>query len=96
MNTIKPPNWPRRVCELDQDDPDNNGYQNEDLIVWMRTAALPNFRKLYRKINQTGTFEKGLPAGNYSLDIVYSELLLVLVVVVQANIDLYNINFIYC
>ena len=26
-----------------------NGYQHEDLIVWMRTAALPSFRKLYRK-----------------------------------------------
>lgn len=25
------------------------GYLNEDLIVWMRTAALPNFRKFYRK-----------------------------------------------
>lgn len=26
--------------------------QQEDLIVWMRTAALPTFRKLYGKINQ--------------------------------------------
>ncbi len=25
-------------------------YQNEDLIVWMRTAAFPSFRKLYGRI----------------------------------------------
>jgi hypothetical protein len=27
-----------------------NGYQNEDLMVWMRTAAFPSFRKLYGRI----------------------------------------------
>ena len=25
------------------------GFKNEDFIVWMRTAAFPTFRKLYRK-----------------------------------------------
>ena len=39
----------REVWELDTVNPGNNGFQNEDLIVWMRTAALPNFRKLYRR-----------------------------------------------
>ncbi|KAF6020930.1 TMEM30A [Bugula neritina] len=72
-NTIKPPNWPKHVCELDTSDPDNNGYQNEDLIVWMRNAALPSFRKLYRKIKPSDTFENGgLPAGNYVLEIEYN------------------------
>ena len=37
--------------------------ENEDLIVWMRTAALPTFRKLYGKI------EQNLAAGT-QLDII--------------------------
>jgi len=47
----KPTEWEKNLCELDEEDPENNGLQNEDLIVWMRTAALPNFRKLYRKVD---------------------------------------------
>lgn len=74
-DTIKPPNWRTHVCELDTENPKNNGYENEDLIVWMRNAALPNFRKLYRRIDHANEFENGLPAGNYSLDITYSRLL---------------------
>lgn len=60
---------------LDTKHEDNNGLQNEDLIVWMRTAALPNFRKLYRKINHTDReeFKEGLPKGTYTLNIDYSE-----------------------
>jgi hypothetical protein len=33
------------------------GVTNEHFIVWMRTAGLPTFRKLYGKIDQD------LPAG---------------------------------
>jgi hypothetical protein len=36
-------------------------FQDEDFIVWMRTAGLPNFKKLYRIIDQD------LPPGNYSV-----------------------------
>lgn len=71
-DTVKPRDWRVPVQNLSSD-PDNTGYINEDLIVWMRTAALPNFRKLYRRIDHTVTgFEGGLPAGNYTLEIDYS------------------------
>jgi hypothetical protein len=71
-NTIKPMNWTRSVQDLSTD-PSNTGYINEDLIVWMRTAALPTFRKFYRRVNHTGFFTNSLPAGNYTLTISYSK-----------------------
>lgn len=70
-NTVKPLNWTKSVQNLSTDS-NNNGYINEDLIVWMRTAALPTFRKFYRRVNHTGAFQNNLPAGNYSLLISYS------------------------
>lgn len=67
-DTVKPPNWPVHICDME------NGYQNEDLIVWMRTAALPNFRKLYRRIDHSSTpLKDNLPAGNYTLIVGYSK-----------------------
>ncbi|KAM8721664.1 hypothetical protein ACLKA7_007524 [Drosophila subpalustris] len=69
----KPLFWQTSLDELDVSNPENNGFQNEDLIVWMRTAALPSFRKLYRRLDQTkNQFTKGLKAGNYTLDINYN------------------------
>jgi hypothetical protein len=71
----RPTAWRRDLDQLDVNNPSNNGLQNEDLIVWMRTAALPSFRKLYRRVNHTGnSFKDGLPRGNYKLKIEYSEL----------------------
>lgn len=69
----KPVNWRKNVWELDTTDPNNNGFENEDFIVWMRTAALPSFRKLYRIIDSP--LSNGLPAGNYTLLVDYSKLL---------------------
>ncbi|XP_053489461.1 cell cycle control protein 50B isoform X1 [Ictalurus furcatus] len=69
--TTKPINWPSPVYELDPNDPANNGFLNQDFLVWMRRAALPNFRKLYGRITG-GVYADGLPAGNYTLEINYN------------------------
>ncbi|CAJ0604429.1 unnamed protein product [Cylicocyclus nassatus] len=65
--TAKPPYWQKHPCEDD-------GFENVDLIVWMRTAALPNFRKLWRIVDRNaetpanpGLFRNGLPAGEYTI-----------------------------
>ncbi|XP_067098765.1 cell cycle control protein 50B [Osmerus mordax] len=70
-NTVKPPYWSKPAYELDTSDASNNGFINQDFLVWMRRAALPDFRKLYRRITE-GDYAHGLPAGNYSLNITYN------------------------
>ena len=66
--TASPPAWGKKLWELDpSENNSNNALLNEDLIVWMRTAAFPNFRKLYRKIDQK------LENGTYKLLIDYSK-----------------------
>ncbi|XP_020926978.1 cell cycle control protein 50C-like [Sus scrofa] len=73
--TTKPPYWPKPAYELDEEDPGNNGFINDDFIVWMRTAAFPTFKKLYRRLHRVQHFTEGLPAGSYSFNITYSILL---------------------
>uniref|UniRef100_A0A8C7BHR8 Cell cycle control protein n=1 Tax=Neovison vison TaxID=452646 RepID=A0A8C7BHR8_NEOVI len=70
--TTKPPSWAKPVYELDKEDPENNGFLNDDFIVWMRAAAFPTFKKLYRRLNRIQYFTEGLPAGNYSFNITYN------------------------
>ncbi|XP_063806529.1 cell cycle control protein 50C-like [Pseudophryne corroboree] len=70
--SARPPYWQKPVYELDPLEPSNNGYLNDDLINWMRVAALPNFRKLYRRLSRVQQFSDGLPAGNYSYIIDYN------------------------
>ncbi|XP_063810259.1 cell cycle control protein 50B-like [Pseudophryne corroboree] len=70
QGTAKPQNWTTEAWNLSSD-PYNTGFINEDFIVWMRTAALPTFRKLYRRI-ESGNFSAGLPPGQYRLNIIYN------------------------
>ncbi|CAG0899791.1 unnamed protein product [Cyprideis torosa] len=70
--THAPPNWRKPIWQL-SDDPDNNGLENEDFIVWMRTAAFPKFKKLYGIVNKTQEgFRDGIPKGNYTVTIDYN------------------------
>ncbi|XP_044754398.1 cell cycle control protein 50A isoform X2 [Coccinella septempunctata] len=69
----KPKAWKQNIYELDLKNADNNGFQNEDFIVWMRTAALPTFRKLYRRVNHSQPgLANGLIKGTYELEVEYS------------------------
>ncbi|CAI5449648.1 unnamed protein product [Caenorhabditis angaria] len=74
-NTMPPPSWRVPICQLGLNSSDADvglGFENIDFMVWMKIAALPRFRKLYRVLNrQVDMFSDGLPAGNYNLVINY-------------------------
>ena len=70
---VRPEYWTKDVWDLDPLEPSNNGYENEDLIVWMRLSAMPTFIKMFRRVAHEGVFSTGLPAGEYTIDITYSE-----------------------
>ncbi len=75
-NFTNPPFWRNRhIWQLDPNNPNNNGLKNEALIVWLRTAAFPDFRKLYARVNHLigSVYEKSLPNGHYFLEIDYSK-----------------------
>lgn len=62
QDILKPHNWRTNVWTLGTENDslyyrfesgsDGIGFKNEDFIVWMRTAAFPTFRKLYRKVQR--------------------------------------------
>lgn len=77
VDGAKLPNWPVPACQMGRNtsvyhaqsplfNSSGVGYENEDFIVWMRTAALPNFRKLYRRVKDP------LPNGKYVFHIDYN------------------------
>ncbi|XP_002128967.2 cell cycle control protein 50A [Ciona intestinalis] len=69
----KPHNWQKPVTFLDRNNTDNNGYENEAFIVWMRPAAFPHFRKPYGRLNRLGSeYNNGLPSGQYKVTINYN------------------------
>ena len=68
----RPRNWSKDLRELDPENPENNGLQNEYLMVWMRTAALPNIRKLYHRISHVGDLEAGLPDTRLKINVDYN------------------------
>ncbi|KAI1298445.1 Cell cycle control protein 50B [Halotydeus destructor] len=69
-----PPSWSRPIWALDTLDPSDNGLLNDHLIVWMRVAAFPRFRKLWARVHheEESPFGNGLPAGQYILQIQYN------------------------
>jgi len=68
VGTVAPFNWHRPVYELDVHNPSNNGYKNEDLIVWMRAAAFPSFRKLYRRVDHSSLTTTGSNSTTGTVD----------------------------
>ncbi|XP_031561350.1 cell cycle control protein 50A-like isoform X2 [Actinia tenebrosa] len=68
----KPRDWQKPVYELDPSDKNDNGFLNQDFIIWMRTAAFSTFRKLYRKVVLEKDFKDGLPKGTYVVKINYN------------------------
>ena len=73
-NTLKPSWWSKPVYELDLKNEGNNGYKNEDLMVWIRTAVTDEFTKPYRRVNHSHTgYKNGLPRGLYQIIIEYSK-----------------------
>ncbi|KAJ8707054.1 hypothetical protein PYW08_011188 [Mythimna loreyi] len=65
----KPMSWRRNVWELDTEDPNNNGFQNEAFIIWMKTDLK---RKPVLRVRQEKQYEIGLPVANYTLKITYA------------------------
>ncbi|KAF9802840.1 hypothetical protein SFRURICE_021156, partial [Spodoptera frugiperda] len=65
----KPINWENSPTMLDEDHPENNGFQNEAFIAWMMTDL---YRKPVMRINHTGYYEQGLPPDKYMIRVRYA------------------------
>lgn len=74
VGTVHPRNWSMDASQLGPAEA-GTGYENEHLIVWMRTAAFPAFRKLWGRIDPGSLWSQTqvLKAGEYLLDVDYSK-----------------------
>ncbi|GAA5943203.1 CDC50/LEM3 family protein [Sporobolomyces koalae] len=61
---VPPPNWVERYPNGYQEGQIPDLEQDEHFQVWMRTAGLPTFRKLYFRNDN-----ENMPAGSYQLDV---------------------------
>lgn len=62
-----PPNWHMRFPNgYTQSNPPPNIGEDEHFMVWMRTAGLPDFSKLYMRNDSTT-----MPKGTYQVDILH-------------------------
>lgn len=66
-DTVKPPAWRVGPGYLDNQTLQNNGFENTDFMVWMRTAALPTFRKLWRRLDAPRLLK-----GTYKVEVEYN------------------------
>ena len=69
----KPVNWQYPLQDFRIENTNESAYENEHLIVWMRSAALPSFRKLYARVDHVDLFKHSLPKGSYKIVINYSK-----------------------
>lgn len=75
-NSSKPSDWRKHIRYLG-DNATGFALENFDFIVWMETAALPDFRKIYRRVgNDSPLIESGLPNGTYNLTVYNRKLIL--------------------
>lgn len=74
QGTVHPRNWTVDASQLGPPEA-GTGYENEHLIVWMRTAAFPAFRKLWGRIDPGSLWShtEVLKAGEYILEVDYSK-----------------------
>ena len=70
-DTVRPINWPHDLYNY-SDAAGNRGLENQNLIVWMRIAAFPDFLKPYGRIRRIRGQNVTISAGNYKLSVDYN------------------------
>ncbi|XP_048350006.1 cell cycle control protein 50C-like [Sphaerodactylus townsendi] len=66
------PYWQKPAFLLDIEDEENNGYRNDNFIIWIRVAPFPKLKNFYCHLSHTNEFADGFPAGDYGIHISYN------------------------